>query len=408
MLSDKKMKIAFVVNRFPKLSEPFILNQITGLIDRGHEVEIFSKRSTKEEKMHSDIKKYNLLKKTNYFGPKNLKEEAILGIISYFSGLKQSPLEFYKIKKTIIVGQQIILSKKLFQKIKETGKEFDIIHAHFGPNGKLISDSKYFKKNKTKLITSFYGYDASSLLEQNPKMYEILFSQSKRIIVLSEYMKRKLIAVGCPPKKIVKIPLSINTKKFKSKKIKPKNKKPIILTVARFVEKKGIEFTIEALSKIKKEYEYHLIGGGPLKEKIEQKVLDKGIKDKVFFHGWCKDKEVIKQMQKSDIFLLHSITASDGDQEGTPTVLLEAQAAELPVVSTYHAGIPEIVKDGQTGLLANEKDVKKLTELLKILIENERKRKQMGKKGRKFMEKNHSISKVSLKLTKIYSSFVLK
>lgn len=391
------MKIAFVLFEFPKLSETFILNQIEGLIDKGHEVRIIAANKPDNNEEHKIVKEYNLVGKTRYINPPTTYREAALDTpSSILKATKKtnSLLDVLKLFKHFKLAPLKIKALSTY----EMG-DFDVIHYHFGTAAKrYIHLSEY---SDAKIVTSFYGYDAS----QAPKRkgfegYEDVFQKSDTITALSQDMSSKLQNLGCLSEKIEKVPLCIDTSKFEPKETE--NKIPKILTVARFTEKKGLKYAVKALSQIEHDFEYHLVGDGELREDIENQIDEEGLEDQVIFHGWMTNEEVKEKMQESDIFLLPSATASNGDEEGTPTVLLEAQATGLPVVSTYHAGIPEIVEDRETGSLSEEKDVEDLKQNLKSLIDDSDKRKNMGVKGRKYIEQNHSIEKISQRLENIY------
>ena len=103
---------------------------------------------------------------------------------------------------------------------------------------------------------------------------------------------------------------------------------------------------------------------------------------------------------------LPSITASNGDQEGIPVVLMEAQATGLPIISTYHTGIPEVVIDGKSGFLVHEKDVDALAEKLEYLIKHPEIWPEMGRYGRKHVEEKYDIKKLNQQLVKIYQNLI--
>jgi colanic acid/amylovoran biosynthesis glycosyltransferase len=132
--------------------------------------------------------------------------------------------------------------------------------------------------------------------------------------------------------------------------------------------------------------------------------LDAG--DRIEILGWQSQEEVSQLMTDTHVFLLPSVTAEDGNKEGTPTVLLEAQSAGLPVVSTTHAGIPEIVSDGEAGYLVPERDVLSLVDALERLLGQPEQWSEMGRAGREYIETHHSIESVTDELVAVYQRVV--
>ncbi len=130
------------------------------------------------------------------------------------------------------------------------------------------------------------------------------------------------------------------------------------------------------------------------------------IKGYVKFLGAVEQNEVPRLYQKAHIFILPSITADNGDQEGIPVVLMEAQATGLPIISTYHTGIPEVVVDGKSGFLVPEKNVDALAEKLEYLIEHPEIWPNMGQYGRKFVEEHYDINKLNQKLVEIHQNLI--
>ncbi|HBZ5585582.1 TPA: glycosyltransferase, partial [Klebsiella pneumoniae] len=143
-------------------------------------------------------------------------------------------------------------------------------------------------------------------------------------------------------------------------------------TIARLTEKKGIETCIKACSVLLSmgvDFEYHIIGDGPEKSKLTNLSHSMGLGNSIFYHGLQSQEVISKFLDESDIFLLPSITASDGDMEGIPVALMEAMAVGLPVISSYHSGIPELIDDEISGYLIDERDYKSLaSKVIKIKI----------------------------------------
>jgi colanic acid/amylovoran biosynthesis glycosyltransferase len=405
------MKIAFIVFRFPVLSETFILNQITGLIDMGHEIKIFAQSKSNEKITDSSFEKYELIRRTHYFNmPKNrIKRifKAIYLIIINFHKNSVMILESLNIFK---YGKDALSLKLLYVLIPFLNEEFDIIHCHFGPNGFI---GIYLREIgiKGKIITTFHGFDMSSFISSmGNDVYNDLFLKVDLCLPISDYWKKKLIELGCDEGKIMIHHMGIDLEKFEYYKREIQFGESIkVLTVGRLVEKKGHKYAIEAIAeeiKKHKNVEYLIVGDGPLRYNLEGFTLELGIENHIKFLGAIEQDSVLKLYQEAHIFILPSITANDGDQEGIPVVLMEAQAVGLPIVSTYHSGIPEVVLNSKSGFLVPERDVDELAKSLEYLINHPEIRQKMGKIGREIVAERYDIRKLNLRLVKIYETLL--
>ena len=406
------MKIAFIVTEFPKLSETFILNQITGLLELGHEVEIFAFYNPKEKKVHDDVEKYRLMERVHYFNiPDSMIKRALKAIFLIITNFHKSPIKILKSLNVFKYGKKALSLKLLYVVVPFLGKKFDIIHCHFGPNGIIGAYLKEVGIN-SKLITTFHGYDMSMFISSHGEdIYKNLFLKGDLFMPISEHWKKKLIEMGCEEGKIIVHRMGIDVEKFEfSERRKTGTIK--ILSVGRLVEKKGHEYAIKALAKVVnkngKDIIYRIVGDGPLKDKLMSLAEELGIEDCVEFMGNVEDEELLKLYKESHIFILPSVTASDGDQEGIPVVLMEAQAMGLPVISTYHSGIPEVVIDGKSGFLVPEKDVDALAEKMEFLVEHPELWSEMGRHGREFVEKHYDIRRLNKRLVEIYRNLIRK
>ncbi len=378
------------------------------------DVKILSKNKGENNKIHKEIKKYRLLERTIFLNiPQNIMKRIVYGFFVFAKVFSVSPkialksINILKYKKEALSLVLLFATHSFLNKKDKWAP--DIIHSHFGPNGKLavfMKDIGVLDK-KTLIITSFYGYDISGYVKNNREdVYNFLFKKCDSVIAISKHMKNELIKIGCPEEKIFIQHLGVNPDGFKFKKKAPNSKKIKILTVARMVEKKGLEYSIKAFSKAinrhKINAEYFIIGDGPLKNKIELLISRLGIKKKVHVLGWRTREEVKNFMKKSDIFMLTSITAKNGDKEGTPTAILEAMSSGLPIISTFHAGIPEQVKNGVSGILVPEKNINEIEKAISFLVQNPALRLDMGKKGRTLVEKNFNSKFLNKSLLKLY------
>ena len=162
-----------------------------------------------------------------------------------------------------------------------------------------------------------------------------------------------------------------------------------------------------ALKNNHENFHYTIIGEGPLKDKMRNLCLELDLDKVVTFTETIGRNDVKTYMEQSDIFLIHSVTGSDGDMEGTPTVILEVGLLGKPVVATYHSGIPEIVDSGVSGFLTEEKDVEKTKDYMLDLIHDSEKRKKLGNALRKKVLTEYSEEENCSRFINTYKSISL-
>ena len=408
------MKIAFIFISGHGGGQTFILNQITGLIDLGHEVDIFARKVGDNSKIHEDVLKYNLLERTCYYRPilQRLPVNRVshitecLGCLAKY--LPKYPSTVLKSLNIFQYGRIAASFDLLFKIIPFINKgPYDIIHCHFGPNGNLGALLKDIGAIAGKVITSFHGFDLTSYTKRRGnRIYEKLFNIGDLFLPISNRWKEKLIKLGCPPERTFVHRMGIDVRKFAFAQDKNRKKGRIsILTVARLVEKKGVEYGIQSLAKLIRSFpnvEYNIAGDGPLKKNLNDLITNLEISSNVKLLGWKTQDEISCLMDQADILLAPSVTGKDGDQEGIPVVLMEAMARGLPVISTFHSGIPELIINGETGLLVHERDIEALSKKLEYLIVQPELKEQMRRKGRKYVEDNYDINKLNVSLVEIY------
>lgn len=408
------MKIAMVVVQFPTLSETFVLNQITGLIDRGHEVEIISLFGSgvdgdSNQSLHPQIEKYRLLEKTIQLkDPDNRWLRVAHSLRLLFQRFFKGPGVVLRSLNIFKYGKESASLTMLFRTLLLLDKgPYDVIHCQFGSLGKEVLGLVQIGALKGKLVASFRGHDISSYVQKRGRdVYKELFVVGDLFFPNCDFFKKRLIELGCDENKIVVIRSGLDCKIFlKRGNNKVSSGKKKIATVGRFVEKKGIEYSIRAVAEIartNREIEYSLIGDGPLRPDFERLVQELGIVDVVHFLGAKNQEEIIDLLENSDIFVAPSVTAANGDQDAPVNVLKEAMALGLPVVSTLHGGIPELVEDGVSGYLVEERDSKALAEKLNFLVEHPELWEKMGQAGRAMVETNYSLDKLIALLEQAY------
>jgi colanic acid/amylovoran biosynthesis glycosyltransferase len=214
------------------------------------------------------------------------------------------------------------------------------------------------------------------------------------------------VKLGCDPQKLIVHRLGTELKKPSLLPTGPvRDGKIVVLTIARLVEKKGVEFGIRAVAKLLKkhpEIEYIIVGDGPRRSSLQRLIESLGAGENIQLVGLKDQAEIADLLENSDVLLAPSITPESGDEEGTPVVIMEAFAQGLPVVSTHHAGIPEVVKDGISGFLVAERDVDALAAKLEVAIADPQLRLRMGECGRALVEEEYDNNKLNDRLVRIY------
>lgn len=284
-------------------------------------------------------------------------------------------------------------------------RNVDILHIHFGYHGIKYIGLK--KKLKIPMVCSFYGDDAFSWPQKKwyKKKIGQLFNEADMILVLGAYMKNWLMNLGCPEEKIRIHHLGVNVNEIKFEKRKYSVDKPIhFLIASNFVPKKGINIALEALGKIGDSinYKVHIVGSGSLESEIFDLVKELNIEEKVQFYGYQPYDYFLNLAYKCDVFLQASRTGEENQKEGTPMALVDVMATGLPVVSTFHSDIPEIIVNGKNGYLAKENNVEDFARAILEFIEDFKVNKMLAENGRKHIEENFNSKIQTYKLEKIY------
>ncbi|MBE9034934.1 glycosyltransferase [aff. Roholtiella sp. LEGE 12411] len=409
------MKIAFIVGKFPVLSETFVLNQIIGLISRGHKVDIYGYQPDETFKVHPDVEKYQLLAHIYY--PPKIPDNYFLRFLKalqlVLTNLHKEPLVLLRSLNFFKYGRQAISLRLLYSVIRLLkAQPYDIIHCQFGTFAQEGMALRDIGAIQGKLITSFRGYDISQIVQQyGENVYDLLFAKGDFFLANCEYFKKRAIKLGCDEKKIVVHGSGIDSSRFPLKVRNPHPDGKIrITTTGRLIEKKGIEYSIRAVAKVSKIHQniqYNIIGDGYLKENLQQLIRELNIADKVHLLGWKNQPEIIEILENSDIFMAPSITAKNGDQDAPVNTLKEAMLMTLPVIATRHGGIPELVQDGVSGLLVPERDADAIAEKLSYLIEHPEIWTYMGQAGRTYVESNYDINKLNDELVQIYRQVLM-
>jgi colanic acid/amylovoran biosynthesis glycosyltransferase len=286
----------------------------------------------------------------------------------------------------------------------DEARDFDIIQCHFGALGLKAVLLREAGALNGKIVTAFHGEDITNYPRRFPRnVYAPLFASGDLFLPISARWNERLTALGCPSGKIRVHRMGIDCRGFAGRAERRPLDRPFrIVSVARLVEKKGIADAIRAVSRLPIACEYVVAGDGPSRAGLEQLAGAEGIRDKVRFAGAQTRAEVVQLLHSADVFLAPSVTGTDGDIEGIPVSIMEAMASGLPVVSTRHSGIPELVADGHSGFLLEEHDVDGLATRLSELATDLDLRGRMGVAGASIVATGFDINVLTDRLERFY------
>ena len=400
------MRIAALVYQFPVLSQTFVLNQITGLLERGQSVEIFAARRGDENAAHPDVARFQLGAHTTYYDlSPNYFARAARALPIAARAFRDSPVRALAAMNVPRYGMHAA-SLQLLSAVNalRAHEPFDITHGHFGPNGLLGAKLRDIGALRGKLVTTFYGYDVSET--RHVRAYDFLFARGDLFLALSETMRARLIEMGCAAQKIRVHHLGIDPALFSPAPRAPRSEIRL-LTIARLVPKKGIEYALRAVARVRERFpnlRYVIVGDGVLRPALEKLIVELRLQNCVQLAGWQTQPRVIEFLQNSDILLAPSITAPNGDAEGTPVAVLEAMAMELAVLATRHSALPEMLTHKVSGWLVPERDVDALAGALETLGASETLRTRLGKNARAVVSTQFNIHTLNDGLLDLYTS----
>lgn len=289
-----------------------------------------------------------------------------------------------------------------------------VIHAHFAVDA--LYAHTLARKLHVPLVTTLHGFDITTqravfLKSGSPSLmrYALLQTRVKdggdAFICVSEFMRSQALKAGFPASKLIKHSIGVDVKAFTPNSTVPKQ--PTLLHVARLVEKKGTAYLLKAFAEVVKKIpdaRLNIIGDGPLRAALQTLTHELALQNNVVFHGVQAHSVVRDQLRESSALVLPSVTAANGDAEGLGMVLLEAAATGLPTIGTRHGGIPEAVRDGETGLLVEERNVNQLADAMLTLLGDEALCQRMGHQARQMVEQEFDVLKQSRALKGIYQT----
>jgi glycosyltransferase involved in cell wall biosynthesis len=369
------MRIGYVVKRYPRYSETFIVNEILAHEAVGLEIEIFALRPPNDRYFQDIIAQVRspvnyLYLPTESWMPEALAAEALKGTI-FWATLQEASLvlpnfwtalEVARGEEVRDVYQSIILA----QEVRRKG--ICHLHAHFGTQATTV----------TRLAAHFAGVPYTFTAHAKDIFHESVQPEDLRrkladaaaVVTVSDYNLQYLRQhYDVAAERVQRIYNGLDLSRFPY--TEPDNRQMVIVSVGRLIEKKGFADLIAACGILARRgcsFSCQLIGTGPLEAELRQQIEELGLQDKVQLLGARPQREVIEYMQNAAVFAAPYVVGSDGNTDGLPTVLLEAMALGTPCVSTNVTGVPEVLRDRQTGLMVPQHDATALAQASERLL----------------------------------------
>ena len=355
------MNILYFVNRFPKLSESFVINEIHELERRGHRIAVFSLREPEIDMQHEEVD--SLEAKVEYLPDPGVTsalrapgrwclDRDVIGTAAHTA----SPVKH---------AGAAYIAGHCARFVASLDFEIDHVHGHF-LNWPKLAACYVGARIDVPVTTTAHAYGLYS--SSNRRLLRILSDKLDRVVTISEYNRRYLTDEIGTSSPVDVVHMGIDPSKFQPSGSVVSNR---LLTVARFEEKKGIPGAVEAIGRLADVdgLEYHIVGSGPQETAIRDRIDEHELEDTVSLLGHVSDERLIRELDEAELFVLPSVVAADGDRDGIPVALMEAMAMETIPVSTTVSGIPELIDHRENGLLVDPGDTEELAEVIRGFLE---------------------------------------
>ena len=314
----------------------------------------------------------------------------------------------YLIQKRIFKKQDIIVRTNALVNYLKTW-QIDVVFAEYGTVGAMVTDA--CKLAGVPLVIHYHGFDVHhrATVTKYLSWYKKAFEYASAFIAVSGDMANELKRLGAPADKIHLASCGVDVDKFPVLDISKSRRN--FLAVGRFVEKKSPESVVRAFKLVTEKYadaRLRIVGHGPLFEDTQRLIAELALDGAILLTGVQKTDEIKALMKKSRVFVQHSVTAKNGDMEGTPVTILEAGASGLAIVSTQHAGIKEAVINGETGYLVPEHDIQGMADHMIKLAGDAQLASALGAKEAAHIRANYDIRDRINTLTNILQQAISK
>ena len=404
-LGEPAVRLGYIVSRFPHLSETFILRELDAVSRTGGaDIELFSLFPAVESAVHPAARRW--VARLRVPG----KPAALLGFAWW---LARRPLRMASSVLLVIVGHarrpptliRALGTLPVAAAHARTLPDLGIhhLHAHYATYPALAA---WLCRRLTGIPYSFTVHAHDVFVDRSNLARKI--ADARFVVAISDYNRLTLLPFGGEwetPVHVVRCGIDPAAYPFRPRAPQPRG--PVrAVCVASLQEYKGHRVLLEALANggaVLDRVRLELIGDGPLRGPLEQLARRLGIEPQVSFRGGLTEPEVVAALDAADLFVLPSVVAANGQMEGVPVALMEALACGLPTVATRLSGVPELVRDGRTGVLAEPGDVGSLREALRLTITDPVAARKRAEAGRSLVESEFELERSAARLASLFA-----
>ncbi len=399
MRRDEDGRIGYVLKMYPRLAETFILNEILAHEAAGLDLEIFSLRPPTDGCFHRDLGRVRAV--ARYLPGPSVRAEFL------WTGLCQAHkrwpgadlLDLAEGEEAEAVHQAIVLA----QDVEERG--ITHLHAHFATAATSVARLAALMTGVPYSFTA-HAKDIYCDVAVGEADLRRKLRDAASVVTVSDYNLEYLrTRFGADADRVRRIYNGLDLQELGY--APPEGRPPIVAGVGRLVEKKGFGDLVDAAALLRKRgraFRCEIIGDGVLRGALAEQVRRLDLGEHVELTGALPRGEVYRRVASAAVLAAPCVVAADGNRDGLPTVLLEAMALGTPCVSTPVTGIPELVREGETGLIVSERDPGALADALERLLDDERLARRLAQNARTLVEADFDIERNSVALREVFGA----
>ena len=398
-----RARVAYLVKRYPRYSETFIVNEILAHEAAGFDVDIYALKPSNDTHFQDAISRVRA--PVQVVDAKGLKPSKLWSALTNLqkTGHLQPEVLAMAVDEDVALAFQAM---QLAIRLEASGIEH--VHAHFGTSPATVA----------RLSAAFAGISYSFTAHAKDLYHDDFdlaafrgrHASAATIVTISDFNRRFLLEeCGMPEEQIAVVRNGLDLDRFAHSEVAPSSPTPHITAVGRLIEKKGFDVLIDACAQLRDrglEFRCEIVGSGPLEVALAQRIAAAKLDDRVHMRGPLPQEQILDLMRESSIFAAPCVIAEDGDRDGVPTTILEAMALGTPCVSTDVTGIPEVVQHERTGLAVGQHDVGGLADALERLIRQPDLARDLARNARKLIEKDYDARANTAALRSVFENAI--